>query len=255
MTSTTITYETIIAQLMPKQNVFSLQPNIIMKASDFPVFKDIFDDVFYRIGITNMYMGKNISLQNSIMYCVDSQYNNKDIESIINTINNISDDIEKIVKELQINIFIFDFKNNIIECIYNGDYMNPWRPSIYLARYDEWWEPIIVKDLRIFSFSSPRANVLKHNILNMEVYKYNTKDNITINDNFNEIITLDGFMKNANAHNNTDSEELFIAPVIPTRGKLDKMKKDDLIALCNTLNKIINISKPTKKDLIDIITN
>jgi hypothetical protein len=31
------------------------------------------------------------------------------------------------------------------------------------------------------------------------------------------------------AGGNTDSEELFIAPVIPTRGKLDKMKKDDLI--------------------------
>ena len=248
---TTITYETIIAHLMPKQNMFSLQPNIIMKASDFPVFKEIFDDIFYRIGITNMYMGKNISLQNSIMYCVDSLYNNKDIDSIVNTINNISDDIEKIVKELQINIFIFDFKNKIIECVYNGDYMNPWRPSIYLARYEEWWEPIVVKDLRIFSFSSPRANILKHNILNMDVYKYNTKDDITINDNFNEIMTLEGFIKNTN----TDSEELFIAPVIPTRGKLDKMKKDDLIALCNTLNKIIHISKPTKKDIIDIITN
>jgi len=220
---TTITYETIIAHLMPKQNMFSLQPNIIMKASDFPVFKEIFDDIFYRIGITNMYMGKNISLQNSIMYCVDSLYNNKDIDSIVNTINNISDDIEKIVKELQINIFIFDFKNKIIECVYNGDYMNPWRPSIYLARYEEWWEPIVVKDLRIFSFSSPRANILKHNILNMDVYKYNTKDDITINDNFNEIMTLEGFIKNTN----TDSEELFIAPVIPTRGKLDKMKKDD----------------------------
>ena len=245
---TTITYETIIAHLMPKQNTFSLQPNIIMKASDFPLFKDIFDDVFYRIGITNMYMGKNISLQNSVMYCIDSQYNNKDIESIVNT---IPDNIEKIVKELQINIFIFDFKNNNIECVHTGDYMNPWRPSIYLARYAEWWEPIVVKDLRIFSFSSARANILKHNILNMDVYRYEMKDNIMINDNFTEVMTLEGFIKNTN----NDSEEVFIAPVIPTKGKLDKMKKDELIALCNTLNKIINISKPTKKDLIDIITN
>jgi hypothetical protein len=132
--------------------------------------------------------------------------------------------------------------------------MNPWRPSIYLARYDEWWEPIVVKDLRVFSFSSPRANILKHNILNRDVYRYNTKDIITVNDNFNEIMALEGFIK-TNKTANTDSEELFIAPVIPTRGKLDKMKKDELIALCNTLNKIINISKPTKKDLIDIIIN
>ncbi len=246
---TAITYETIIAHLMPIQNTFSLQPNIIMKACDFPFFKDVFDDIFYRIGITNTYMGKNISLQNSVMYCIDSQYNNKDVECIINT---IPDNIEKIVKDLCINIFIFDFKNNIIECIHTGDYLNPWRPSIYLARYEEWWEPIVVKDLRIFSFSSARSNILKNNILNMDVYKYGTKDNITINDNFNEIIVLEGFI---NKTNQDDSDELFIAPVIPTKGKLDKMKKDELIALCNTLNKIINISKPTKKDLIDIIVN
>lgn len=247
---TAITYDTIISHLMPKQNTFSLQPNIIMKACDFPVFKDVFDDVFYRIGICNIYMDNNISLLNSVMYCVDSQYNNKNIEGIVNTFNNINDDINKIVKELQINIFIFDFKNNMIECVHTGDYMNPWRPSIYLAHYDEWWEPIVIKDLRIFSFISPRGNVLKYNILNMNVYKYNTKDNITINDNFNEIIALEGFIKNTTTN---DSEELFIAPVIPTRGKLDKMKKDELIALCNTLNKIINIQKPTKKHLIDII--
>ncbi len=248
---TTITYETIIKHLMPEQNTFSLQPNIIMKSEDFPMFKDIFDDVFYRIGITNNHMGKNISLQNSVMYCVDSNYNNKDIETIINT---IPDDIQLIVKELCINIFIFNFTNNMIECVYNGEYMNPWKPSIYLARYNEWWEPIVVKDLRVFSFSSPRSNVLKHNILNMDVYQYGTKDNIIINDNFNEIIQLDGFV----AKIAVDDDEPFIThdvPTIPTRGKMDKMKKDDLILLCNSLNKVINIAKPTKKDLIDIILN
>ena len=252
---TTITYETIIKHLMPEQNTFSLQPNIIMKSSDFPMFKDIFDDVFYRIGITNTHMGKNISLQNSVMYCIDSNYNNKDIETIINTIPN---DIQLIVKELCINIFIFNFTNNTIECVYNGDYMNPWKPSIYLARYDEWWEPIVVKDLRVFSFSSPRANVLKHNILNRDVYQYGTKDNIVINDNFNEIIKLDGFVNNIIVDTEMDENEPFIKhdiPTIPTRGKMDKMKKDDLILLCNSLNKTINIAKPTKKDLIDIILN
>lgn len=245
---TTITYETIIKYLMPVQNTFSLQPNIIMRSDDFPLFKNIFDDAFYRIGITNNLLGKNISLQNSVMYCIDSNYNNKDIDMIINT---IPDDIHLIVKELPINIFIFDFKNNIIECVHTGDYMNPWCPSIYLARYDEWWEPIVVKDLRVFSFSSPRANILRHNILNMDVYNYGTKDNITINDNFNEIIQLDGFVKKTNS----ETDDVFISPLIPTRGKLDKMKKDDLVLLCNNLNKIINISKPTKKDLIDIILN
>ena len=243
---TNITYETIIKYLMPEQNTFSLQPNIIMKASDFPMFNTIFDDVFYRIGITSSYINKNISLQNSVMYCIDARYNNKDIEIIINS---IPDNIETIVKELQINIFIFDFKHGTIECAHYGDYMNPWRPAIYLARYNDWWEPIVMKNLRIFSFCSPRANVLKHNILKVDVFQYGTKDHITINDNFSEVMSLEGYI-----HNNQDSEDApFIA--LPTRGKLDKMKKDELIVLCNTLNKIISITKPTKKYLIDIILN
>jgi hypothetical protein len=35
----------------------------------------------------------------------------------------------------------------------------------------------------------------------------------------------------------------------------DKMKKDELIQLCAKLNKSINIARPTKKDLIEIILN
>jgi hypothetical protein len=48
-------------------------------------------------------------------------------------------------------------------------------------------------------------------------------------------------------------DECFITTEKPQKSKLDKMKKADLIELCNTMNKIINIKKPTKKDLIDLI--
>ena len=37
------------------------------------------------------------------------------------------------------------------------------------------------------------------------------------------------------------------------KAQLNKMKKDELIELCKQYNKTVNISKPTKKDLIDII--
>ena len=72
-----------------------------------------------------------------------------------------------------------------------------------------------------------------------------------INDNFNEIIDIEGFNKSSN-ENNDDNNEAFIIQ-IPNKTQLNKMKKDELIELCKQFNKNINISKPTKKDLIDII--
>jgi hypothetical protein len=122
--------------------------------------------------------------------------------------------------------------------------------------------PRLTKDLRIFSYSSQRNNVLKNIHTMQTIYRYNTKDIITINDNFKEVMTLEGFIKEPKQNDKSQSDksqsdkslcDTFINPVIPTRNKLEKMKKDELILLCNTLNKIITISKPTKANLISLI--
>jgi hypothetical protein len=194
-------------------------------------------------------------LVNSILYCLSiDTFNDTNID--INT-----NCVEDLVKKLDINIIIFDFKNNKIMMEYNNDnnFFNPWKPTIYLANYDEWWEPIVCKDTKIFSFSSSKANILKNNILNETITKMNG-DSININDNFHEIIEIEGFVNKVSNLSEEASSEVedynnaFVKEKPKqTQAQLNKMKKDELIELCKQYNKTINISKPTKKDLIDII--
>ena len=142
-----LTYDIIIKHLMPAINIFSLQPGIVMKSSDFPFFSKLFDDSFYRFGLKSN--SNNNMLVNSILYCLSiDTFNDTNID--INT-----NCVEDLVKKLDINIIIFDFKNNKIMMEYNNDnnFFNPWKPTIYLENYDEWWEPIVCKETKIFSFS------------------------------------------------------------------------------------------------------
>ena len=109
--------------------------------------------------------------------------------------------------------------------------------------------------------------------MSSEIFKYNennTCHNITINDNFNEIIDIDGFTKSnkiveqatveqatveqSTTHEMNQSNEPFISNNTNiSQAKLDKMKKDELLQVITTRNIIINISRPTKKDLIKLI--
>ncbi len=239
-----LTYDIIIKYLMPVVNTFSQHPNISLKSNEFTCFNKIFDDTFYRYGINND--DTNISLKSSILYCLDENYHNLSVNQINELITTST--IINSVKELNINIIIFDFKNNKINCEYYGDYFNPWRPTILLANHDEYYEPIVTKECKIFSFSSYKSNILKNNILSQQIYKYGTDELININDNFKEILELENFTKSISNEAFTSSEE-----EVFNKTKLDKMKKDELIELCNKLNKHINISRPTKKDLIDLI--
>lgn len=244
-----LTYETIIKYLMPIQNTFSLNNESILTGDKFTSFNKIFDEIFYRYGIVSVYNNKNISLKNSLIYCMSSyNFNMTSLEEIDNIIPD--NDIDIIVNKLGINIIFFNFNNNNISSSYVGDYFNPWRPTIYIATDGEWYEPIITNNLKIFSYSSSKAIHLKTKILMENIKIHNKNELICINDNFNEIIDIEGFMDN-NSTNNT--EETFIKQEKPAKSKLDKMKKDELIQLCNTMNKIITLSKPTKKDLIDLI--
>ncbi len=250
-----LTYDIIIKYLMPVVNTFSQHPNISLKSSDFTYFNKIFDDTFYRYGINYNDDSKdndnNISLKSSILYCIDENYHNIPVNQINNFIT--TNDIVNCVKELNINIIIFDFKNDKVSSEYFGDYFNPWRPTILLANYEEYYEPIITKECKLFSFSSYKSNILKNNILNMQINKYNTEEPININDNFKEILYLENFDKSTSIVSNesfTSSEE-----EVYNKTKLDKMKKDELIQICSKLNKNITLSRPTKKDLIELILN
>lgn len=241
-----LTYETIIKYLMPIENNFSLNSDSTLKGTEFTSFNNLFDDTFHRYGIKTVYNNKNISLKHSILYCILSfyEYHTLLLEDIDKQIP--YDDINMIVNELGINIIFFNFDNNIISSSYCGDYFNPWRPTIYLATNGEWYEPIVTQELKLYSYSSTRSVHMKNKILMQNINIHNMNQPICINDNFNEIIEIEGYVNNK-------SDETFIKNEKPPKSKLDKMKKDELIHLCNTMNKIITLSKPTKKDLIDLI--
>jgi hypothetical protein len=140
-------------------------------------------------------------------------------------------------------------------------FFNPWKSTIFLANYDQWWEPIVCKDTKIFSFNSPKSHILKNNIFNQNITKYNSDIEININDNFQEILDIEGFNKLSDNSSDIDdnSNETFITKDIKKEAvslaKLNKMKKEELEELCKKMNKVINKTKYTKKDLIDIINN
>ena len=267
-TTNTITYEMILEYLAPPINNFSNQPNIILNSSKFAFFKHIFDDSFFRVGVVN---SDNMSLYNSIIYCLKSE--DDKLKSLT-----YSGDLLQISESFHFNIIIFDFKNNKMMGTHYGEFFNPWRPTIFLAKYEQWWEPIVSTDCSIFSFSTIKSNIIKYKVLSSEIFKYNennTCHNITINDNFNEIIDIDGFTKSnkiveqatveqatveqatveqSTTHEMNQSNEPFISNNTNiSQAKLDKMKKDELLQVITTRNIIINISRPTKKDLIKLI--
>lgn len=227
-----ITYELILEYLAPPINTFSNKQNIMMSSTNFPYFKDIFDDSFSRYGVVSTDKSINVSLYNSILHCLNIPSFDKDLINLWTICNSI-----------HINIIVFDFKHNTISASYYGDYLNPWRPTIYLANYDDWWEPIISNETNIFSFSSYKGLILKNKILSNDIKKYNDTCIITINDNFTEIV--EPYINN--------NEETFINNTTFSKNKLDKMKKEELLQIISNMNKKMDLSRPTKKDLIEII--
>jgi hypothetical protein len=154
------------------------------------VFKNVLTENFFRYGITvNDNDNNNISFWSSIITILDKQfvfplsYTHTEFE-IINQFktqlidlynpklydkNEIKERfklnpdcivIQYIAEVLDINIIIFDFKDEKIKAVYPNDIMNPWKQSILLANYDLFWEPIMCKKskgsiVRLFDYNNP----------------------------------------------------------------------------------------------------
>lgn len=194
-----ITYETILDVLCNKMNFPS--PKYIFTYSDtFPVkFNNFLTDKFYRYGITVYNKNKNnISFWSSILTLLNGDFVttfNNDEESCINDFKNqllekykkmkLDKSIRKIdkidirerfklepdnaimqyvVDILDINLFIFDFKNENIKVIYSKNTLNPFKQSCLLANYENYYEPILCsisnkeKNKRLFNYND---NIIK----------------------------------------------------------------------------------------------
>jgi hypothetical protein len=215
------------------ENIFTTQKNLYNYSYNFPQkFKDIFSDNYFRFGVT-VYdnNNNNISFWSALLNLIDIDkkfiipFENDELSIINNFKNdlvnkysrkNISNFLKKyekndfkeriklipdfiiiqyIVDIININIFIFDFKNENINVLYNDQCMNPMKSSILLSKYDDFWEPILLnkKDetQKIFKFIDP---IIKK-LLNLDIKIEYLNENI-INKKFtfttiNDIIELE----------------------------------------------------------------
>ena len=254
-----LNYDIIISYLCPtvKDNTIEKKINIMEKI-DNEYFSDIFTDNFYKYGVYKYDNdNNNISLLMSLLYCLDDKYINYTEDDI----NNISlhyrksmdiFDISNFVNNFDMNFIIFNFDNGHISAGYQGDYLNPCKPSIFLAYENDLYEPIVSNDLRLFNYAINKNNILKSNILFQDITYFNNDKEFVINDNINEVLENDNLIKNS-------ISETFVTTFDISKNismnKLNKMKKTDLMNLLNELNLTMQLLKPTKKDIIILICN
>ena len=292
-----INYDMIVKYLVKEQSKeknFVHQKNFMTYSDKFPTeFKNILGDKFYRIGVTQNINKKNISfytclitlLDENMMSITEKEELNKinDLVSIINNkitklpsqLKDISKgEIKKYLKDiesniwiyelianyLKINFIIFDFNTLELFTIYCGDFMDPWRTCLFLAKSENTWEPIRNNEKKFFCYND---NVLKK-ILAQTNINLNYLDNkiikkdLVIVDNLKELLAnLNKSETNIESEINITSDNIEDIPFIKneiklSESKLNKMTKPDLIIHLKSLN-IKSSIKSTKKDLIQLI--
>jgi hypothetical protein len=282
-----INYELIIKYLVGKKtiekidNIFTTQKNIYTYSTSWPDnFKQLFTDKFYRYGIS-LYDNENnnISFWASLITLLYDEFLISYIEDELTIINNFrlqlidkynhaklsafikkldkndfrerfklnpdNDVLQYIVDILNINLLILDFKDNIIRTVYPDDIMNPWKQTLLLSRYNSFWEPIMLVNSkgeiqRLFDYNNV---IIKKILYTNGLVIYNSPDKVfSITGEINYIID----------HENSKLNNVSISTKYDIK-KLNKMKLDELLALTKELQITIDIKKPTKALLINLI--
>lgn len=290
-----INYNLIIKYLCKKTDTFITKNNIFNYANTFPEkFQNILSDKFYRLGIT-VYdkTNNNISFWSSLLTLIDKDFSvsfNNNEGSIINNYKNelldnfnVSKDnkykiftdktilrdklnkvpdfelLEYIVTILDINFIIFDFKSFDIYSLYNGNKMNPFKSILLFAKYDNYWEPImIIKD---------KVNIQRSfNYNDHNIKKILDSTEISYYDNHKEynLMTPQDVICVEKAKlcktDDTNIDEIFVNPNTVNyktlnKTKLTKMKLEEVKKIIEELNIVIPNVKYTKALLIDLILN
>lgn len=267
-----INYDLIIKHLVTKKIQFSSKKHILIYSELFPEkFKNILQNKFYRYGIN-----QNNSFYNSILTLLNKKFitNNTEEEilevdnfkkSLIKNLNdfdiptylsniidkktvfdNINEKHIQVISEiLSINFLIFDFKNEIINVVYTGIVCNPYKPTLLIANYEKFYEPIIYEyeNKKIFSYN----DIIIKKIYNakLDIYSSLNKEFI-LQDTLNELL-IDFDDNNYQVFTKEETDELEYTEIT-----LNKMIKKDLENILNKKN-IKYTSKMLKKDLIQLI--
>jgi len=155
---------------------------------------------------------------------------------------------------LDINFIIMDFKTDKLNSVFNGDYFNPWKVTLLLAKNDKNWEPIFC-DKKQFSFND---SFLKKMLTNEEIVYLNEEyldKAYSLLDNINQVTIYDNL-----SESDDDGEEspndTFINPkneikeMNLNKTKLKKMKKDLVYDLLEKLGLGVTMSD-NKSKMID----
>ena len=267
-------------------------------------FNKCLDNTLYRYGVTIYNNDKlNISFWSSLLTILDKSFlipiDNDELYLIKKFIDETVDmkkhiDMKERVKlvpnsqvfefvadVLNINLLFLDFKNLTFNVIYPDLYLNPWNKICILAKNDDFFEPVMSKEHRFFTFDN---DIIKNLFLNNHItyfdnikeyilldtkekvkekedeasVKINTKykktlelvDNIKVvktNKKENEEITNNKEITNKIQEKLVDYNHL-------NKTKLNKMKMDELTELYNEL-KLEKNNKMLKADMINNILN
>lgn len=304
---------------------FQTQKNIYTYANTFPdKFKVLFTEKFYRYGIsTHDNEHNNISFWCSLLSILDknflipyssdeismvNQFKKQAIDSYDKSI--LSDFVAKLDKNeirerfklnpditviqyiadmLDINFWIFDFKNEKIQVVYPKDIMNPWKQSVFLANYEIYWEPIMCLKskgnvTRLFDYN----HLIIKKLLSTDDIEYfagnvSGKEFIYL-DNISDVIKQEkqklklGFKdllieadnesdseSESSVHTedsvNDESNQYFVqADELEeikklNKTKMTKMKVAELVDITKKLNIVISKKNPTKAILMESILN
>ena len=283
-----ISYKTILEYLSPEtvcKNNYPANKGDMVSSNFFPnKFKLLFQDEnnFFRYGIYNK---KNMSFFSSILTLLDDKFLTFDDEEVFNYCekfiyeirtkifekgfkfefkNKFSKDIlrdradslklddgiliQLIVQILTINIVIFNFDDEKIYTLFEGDFMDPWKNTLLLALKDNIWEPIF-SDKKKFSFND---SFLKNILTQNEILYFNEE-------NFNKSYSLlDRPIENINDNKNffnkiieSDSEEDHLQTIKNmklNKTKIRNMKREDIYDILSKVNKNVN-EDDTKKSM------
>lgn len=264
-----ITFDTIINYLSTKKRDFTNKVNIIKSIDEFN-----FDLPMFRIGIMNNYKNKNVSLIQSILYLINKEYlylnddekiksgnslivemknywkshydSNEIFKSNISLIEgekclidfekNIITDYKQLLYVvsfcLKTNFIVLDFekvKSSVISYFINNDNINTFRPFIIISKNENDYEPSFNHEKKLLNYD--------------DVINYLT--------NYNSIQVETLFKKSDEKINSTS---VFINDNMYTFEKLNKMKKAELMEICDSKG-IKYIKKDLKKTLIEKILN
>jgi hypothetical protein len=272
-----ITYDDIIKYLVPNsKKKFASENNISIILNSEIYFKNILNNQFYRLGVLqNNFQNLNISFFVAFLTLTVKTFQQNTNEEKISIVkqfklfineqiielnlclgeepvkkinldyvdNNI---IELIAKIFDINILIFDFKNETSILVSADTICNVYKPFILLANFDEQYEPILYKNRKTLSYNDEYFKNMLDNINKTKNINNDIKNIIQELNNNNKLIN-DTFIKNIDI-------EIKKVDNVLTLSQINKMKKEEIINLLKKQGVDIETNtKLLKKDLIKLI--